>query len=278
MKKITVVFDGLRLSESALQYAIFLGKKVSAHISALFLDDFTYNSYNMYQLIREGASENEVRDFDLRDRTQRGTAGRYVEAALQQAGLSCSIHHGGNIAIQDVLEDSVYSDLIIVDIHESFTQEKKLPPTRFMRDLLTDTQCPVLIIPSTYREISKAILLYDGEPSSVYAIKMAGYLLPWINRLPAEVLSINNKEAVEQLNDNRLMDEFMQTYFPAAPIKVMQGPPETVIVDQLKEQEPGTMVILGAYRRSAVSRFFRMSMADVLMSNLQLPLFIAHNK
>jgi hypothetical protein len=33
-----------------------------------------------------------------------------------------------------------------------------------------------------------------------------------------------------------------------------------------------------AYGRSAVSRWFRESMADLLMQTLPFPLFIAHNK
>lgn len=278
MQKIAVIFDGLRFSESTLQYAITLAKKGSSHVVALFLNDFTYNSFNMYQLMRQGASENEISDFEERDWIKRETLGRYVTAAFEKAGLSNTVHHNGNVAIQDVLHESVYTDLIIIDIHETFTQEKKLPPTQFIRDLLTDVQCPVLVIPSEYREIKKAVLLYDGDPPSVYAIKMADYLIPWIKELPIEVLTVNHTHEINHLNDNNLMKEFMESHFPDAIHKVMPGQPETLIVDQLKEQEPGTLVILGAYRKSAVSRWFRMSMADVLMGSLQLPLFIAHNK
>lgn len=278
MKKIAVIFDGLRFSESALQYAISLAKKDPAHVVALFLDDFTYNSFNMYQLMRQGATEEEIMDFEARDKIKRETLGRYVESTLNKAGLTCSVHHDRNIAIQDVLQESIYADLIIVDANETFTQEKKLPPTRFIRDLLTDVQCPVLLVPSEYQEIQKTVLLYDGEPSSVHAIKMASYLTPWIKKLPTEVLSINDTHADNHLDDGRLLKEFMKRHFPEAVYKVMHGQPEELILNQLKEQVPGTMVILGAYRRSTVSRWFRMSMADVLMSHLKLPLFVAHNK
>ena len=39
-----------------------------------------------------------------------------------------------------------------------------------------------------------------------------------------------------------------------------------------------SLVVLGAYQRGMVSRWFRASMADVLMRDLKLPLFIAHSK
>jgi hypothetical protein len=37
-------------------------------------------------------------------------------------------------------------------------------------------------------------------------------------------------------------------------------------------------VVLGAYQRSEVSRWFKTSMADILMRELNVPMFIAHNK
>lgn len=37
------------------------------------------------------------------------------------------------------------------------------------------------------------------------------------------------------------------------------------------------LVVVGAYKRGAVSRWLRHSMADVLMKELKVPLYIAHN-
>jgi hypothetical protein len=53
---------------------------------------------------------------------------------------------------------------------------------------------------------------------------------------------------------------------------------EIEIGDHLKKQQESILVVLGAYRRGMVSRWFRESMADVLMQELKTPLFIAHNK
>jgi hypothetical protein len=53
--------------------------------------------------------------------------------------------------------------------------------------------------------------------------------------------------------------------------------PEAVMVDHL-EKKQNTLVVLGAYRRSMVSRWFKASMADLLIKKTQLPLFIAHYK
>lgn len=278
MKKIAAVFDGLRFSESTLQYTITLAKRDGAHITGLFLDDFTYNSFNMYRLIRDGATPEEIADFEIRDKIKRDTAGRHFEATCQKAGLSCNVHHDKNVAIQDVLHESIYADLMIVGTHETFVQDEQSPPTRFIRDLLAEVQCPVLLVPLEYTDIQKTVFLYDGEPSSVHAIKMAGYLIPWMKTLQVEILSINDRNTGNHLDDNHLIKEYTKRHFPDTIFKVMQGQPENEIVNHLNLQPANTLVVLGAYQRSTVSRWFHTSLADVLMEKLKLPLFIAHNK
>lgn len=278
MKKIIAVFDGLRISESTLQYATTLAKQQSAHLVGLFLDDFTYNSFSMYQLLKEGATPAEINDFEARDKKKRAAAARLFETSCQEAGLHYTIHHDRSLAIQEVLHESIYADLLIVNVRETMVKDTAPPPTRFIRDLLTDVQCPVLLVPPAYTDISKVVLLYDGEPSSVHAIKMYSYTLAPLHGLETEVLSVNDPGAGLHLDDNRLMKEFMKRHFPAASYKVMEGGPEDKILTYLQYQPAGTLVVLGAYRRGAVSRWFRASMADVLMKTLTLPLFIAHNK
>ncbi|MNH41850.1 hypothetical protein D3C79_1034250 [compost metagenome] len=70
----------------------------------------------------------------------------------------------------------------------------------------------------------------------------------------------------------------MKRHFPDANYTVLTGLPETEIVLNLESDEEITLVTCGAYRRNPVSMFFNQSMADVLMSEIKAPLFIAHNK
>jgi nucleotide-binding universal stress UspA family protein len=57
----------------------------------------------------------------------------------------------------------------------------------------------------------------------------------------------------------------------------LKGDAATEILDQLKGTEENLLVVLGAYNRGRVSRWFRPSMADILMDELNKPLFIAHH-
>lgn len=70
----------------------------------------------------------------------------------------------------------------------------------------------------------------------------------------------------------------MKRHFPAAQYTVLKGLAESEIITYLNVQKANNMVVCGAYQRGMVSRWFRVSMADALMKNLKLPLFIAHHK
>ncbi len=144
--------------------------------------------------------------------------------------------------------------------------------------MLSEAQCPVVIVPQTYAPVKKIFLLYDGGPSSVYAIKMFSYLFPSLKKISIEVITVNAPDESLHLPDIKLMKEFMKRRFPDASYKVMQGSPEKEILHYLKEQKENGMVVLGAYDRGMVSRWFKHSMADVLMEDIKFPLFIAHNK
>ncbi len=279
MKKIIAAFDGLKYSESARDYAVSLAKLSNAHLVGVFMEDYTYTSYKVYDLVgTEGTSESKMRKYDELDKTTRHKSAENFETACQQAGLEYSIHHDKKIAIQELKHESVYTDLLVIDANETLTHYPEKVPTRFIRDLLSGAHCPVLIVPQHYKPIENIVLLYDGEPCSVHAIKMFSYLLPQLKKLGTEVISINPPGSTLHMPDNKLMKELMKRHFPGVKYTVIQGWPEHDIIRRVKELQANSLVVLGAYKRSTVSRWFTESMADILMKEVNLPLFIAHNQ
>lgn len=279
MKKILAAFDGLKYSQATCDYALHLAQMTHAHLVGVFLDDITYTSYRIYDLIgKEGVSEQRLSDMQRSDLEKRKAAAAQFEEACQKKSISYAVHHDRNVAINELKHESIYTDLLVIDRRETLTHYTEKLPTSFIRDILVDTQSPVFLVPTRYKPIEKLILLYDGEPTSVYAIKMLSYLLPQLKTLETEVISVNPTQTTLHLPDNRLMKEFMKRHYPKAKYTVLKGLPEEEILKRLEAEKMNALVVLGAYRRGAVSRLFRESMADRLMKNTKLPLFVAHGK
>jgi nucleotide-binding universal stress UspA family protein len=279
MKKIIAAFDGLKYSQSTRDYAIYIAKQTNTHLVGVFLDDPTYTGYKIYDLLsKDGLSEEKLKQFEEKDKATRDAATKNFEKACQKESFEFTIHHDRKIAIHELKHESIYADLVVIDAKETLTHYTEKLPTRFIRDLLGDAQCPVMVVPEKYKPIQKIILLYDGEPSSVHAIKMFSYLLPQLKHLETEVISVNPVTKSLHMPDNKLMKEFMKRHYPIAKYTILKGFAEDEIVKHLKQNQVNALVVLGAYRRGTISRWFRESMADILMKEVKLPLFIAHNK
>jgi nucleotide-binding universal stress UspA family protein len=276
MKKIVAAFDSLKYSKSTEQYAVELANTNDRLLMGLFLDDFTYHSYQLFDMVgSQGISSvkvKELMDGDIQSRKE--SVLRFSEAT-EIAGINSLIRHDKSIAIQELLKETIYCDLLVIAATETLSHYEEDPPTRFIRDLLIDIQCPVLIVPKTYKRTEKIILLYDGDPSSVYAAKMFSYMLPELKNLPIEVVSVKTNEDQKSFPEDKLIKEFIRCHYPGAAYHLLEGIPETEILGYLKGRE-NVLVVLGAYRRNMISRWFKPSMADALMKQSELPLFIAH--
>jgi nucleotide-binding universal stress UspA family protein len=278
MNKIIAAIDGLKFSKSATRYAIEFAKQTHGHLVGVFLDDFTYHSYKIYELVTdEGVSQSRMTILEEKDIETRNESVEFFEAICKEVGTNYSIHHDRNIAIRQLLHESIYADLLVIDKKETLTHYEEKIPTRFIRDLLSNVQCPVVVVPDKYKTVEKVILLYDGEPSSVHALKMFNYLFPSFQD-KTEVLAIKEPKQNLHLPDNRLMKEFMKRHYPESRYTVLRGKPEEEIVKYIQHLKQNVLVVLGAYQRGMVSRWFHESMADVLMKELNCPVFIAHNK
>ena len=278
MKKITAAFDGLKYNKATAAYAQAIAAADEALLSGVFLEDFLYHSFNFLDMVGEtaipGGKLKQLRDADKQTRANARSI--FKESCITQ-NISYTIHEDTTFALQDLLKESIYTDLLVMGMDETLTHYPETRPTSFIRNTLAGIQCPVLLVPLSYTPIQKVILLYDGSLSSVYAIRMFHHMLRWLGSISTCVLYVS-KKAEQALPEDTLMREFIESHYPNALYLTLQGDVEEMILNYLQKEKPGTLVVLGAYQRSSVSRLFRPSLADRLMEVLDLPLFVAHQK
>lgn len=279
MRKIIAAFDGLRYSSSTRDFAIHFCKETKAHLVGVFLDDIMRTSYRISDVVtEEGSTDNRLGKLNKKDQRMREASSADFAIKVKEEGLSFSIHHDYNVAIRELLHETMYADMLVIDGHETLTNYAEPVPTDFIRDLLSNAQCPVVVVPVQFKPVSKLIWLYDGQPTSVHAMKMFCYVLPEFAGYPVEVITVKAAGKPAYMNDHKLVREWLKRHCPKATFTVLKGDAETAITHYLKPVKEQPLVILGAYRRNTVSRWFRPSMADNLIRNLKLPVFIAHNK
>jgi hypothetical protein len=277
MKKFIAAFDGLRYMPATAQYAIELASRCQAHLVGIFLDDPTRRSYSVFEMAKQHPdADSLIKQKDEEDRITRRQASDQFEMACRAAGITHSIHHDHQIARLDLLHESIFADLLIINHHETLTRFKEPSPTRFIRDIISESVCPVLLVPDDYRAFSRSVLLYDGEPSSVQAIKMLSYVLPSLHALPTDVVTVNVTRLSSHIPDSKLMKEFMHRHFPHAKYHVLNGFADESILTFLEKEKEQVLLVLGANKRGAIASLFHESMSDILLRETAYPLFIQH--
>lgn len=279
MKKISVAFDGLKFCRESMNYGIELASRSKGLLNGIFLDDFLYHSYNVFnQPGTEGIDGDEIKRLKAEDEGLRTQSISIFDSACRTANINYAIHRDKSFAINELLRESIYSDLLVIGLNETLSHLHELPPTPFIRNLLAGVQCPVLVVPPESKLPEKVFLLYDGKPSSVFAIKMFSYLMPGMKGIPTEIVSVADSSDSAEFPNEALIKEFVECYYPDATYTLLSGVAKTEIPQYLEKASAADLVVLGAYNRTAVSRWFKPSMADTLMERFDFPLFIAHNK
>lgn len=276
MKKFLALFDGLKFSQSTLEYATGLAKQNNAHLVGVFLEEFSYHSYSVYQAVaKEGKDFKELHKLDEKDEMKRRESVIRFEEGCRQADLNFSVHRDKKIARQDLLHESIFADLLIISSYETISRYEEDAPTNFLKEILVNAHCSVLVVPAQYRRTNKLIFLYDGSPASVQAIKMFSYVFEGLQDIPVKVLSVKKEDDSLHLPDNKLMKELIKKHYENVEYTVLTGPARETILTTLKAESPSMIVVTGAYKRSGLSMLLNKSLANNLIAEIKAPIFIA---
>jgi nucleotide-binding universal stress UspA family protein len=276
MKKIIAALDGLDFSVSAAKYAAYLASSSKATLSGIFLDDITYHSYRIYDLLGdEGLSERRLKEMSAKEDQIRKDAVKEFEKICKQADAKFKVRHDRSTVLKELLIESIYTDMLVIDRRNTFGNRDSKIPGSFLKSALNNMACPALVVPSSFRIFHKLIFLYDGNPPSVYAIKAFSYLLTSFCKLPLEILTVKQSRSTPDISDKYLMNDWIKKYYMQISYKEAEGDPEDVIIQYAKTQKVNPLFIVGARPQGVLSPWFRESMADILIKKLQAPLFVA---
>ncbi len=190
-------------------------------------------------------------------------------------GVRCQVQFNNtSYGAEYIIEESRFSDLLI--IKASATRERKLKdtPTPFVKDVLAAAECPVLVAPNNLAEIKEIVFAYDGSRSAVFAIKQFTYLFPELAEKKAIVLQVNKDDEMPVTGQEHL-GKWLRLHYSSIGFKVLQGKATEELLAFLRDRQH-TMVVMGAYGRNGLSELVKPATASPLLKSIDLPFFITH--
>ena len=278
MEKIILVVFGTTPAPNALDFACYLSGMARSRLTGYFFED---NSYEDDPAMKSAWGFPYVETIVAGD-TQEGIAQRAKTESNMQAfikaceekGLLATACRCKPSQIDEIVADSNFADVLIIDAAASYDSGQEEPPSHLVKEILASAHCPVIIAPVLHKDIEEIVFCYDGSPSSLFAMKQFVYLFPDQDSTRATVVQVNKTEDIPELEKKRIM-QWLSRHFNYADFIVLKGDGENELLNYLRKKKHA-MVVMGAYGRSMLSRFFRQSHADLLIKTLAYPLFITH--
>jgi nucleotide-binding universal stress UspA family protein len=274
MEKILLAIDAHQINTNVIDFACFIAKLTRSKLTGIFLDNGTAPAVPVAETV--SSMENSTMSKAKEGKKQLEEGISFFKDACTNKGSNCAIHLHHGVPVADIIRESRYADLLIVDPDMSLTSKKETAPTGFIKEVLAKSECPVVIAPFSFYGIDEILFAYDGSAASVFAIKQFTYLFPELTDKKMTILQVNEKEENPVIEKDRVR-ELLQMHYSSIGFQLLHGNAANELFGYLLGKK-NVFVVMGAFGRSMLSGFFKHSTAELVVKTINLPVFIAHHK
>ncbi len=263
MEKILLAIDALNPDKNSLDFACFLARLTKSKMTGIFLDDTV------------------MEEMAITDNSRPSSKSGLIEKNIRWFNEKCvgeetkhDLHTDSGIPVNELILESRYADLVIVDSETSFNKPYEGSPTRFVKDFLNHAECPVVIAPESFEGIDEIVVAYNGSPSSVFAIKQFSHLFPQFNNKRVSIVQVSENGKWNMKEKDKL-SEWLKAHYYHFDFISLKGEADIALFDYLWKRR-NVFLVMGAFGRGSISQFFRKSRAELIIKTITQPIFIAH--
>jgi hypothetical protein len=268
MKQFLLVLDNDQPCFNAIENGVRCAKSAGAFLSAIIISHSPTESARSYPF---------PNDWEL-------TFGAASDESLEETSadllavnkkLLADCCHSEN-QVFEIIEEQV--DLANLVARTKFVDcllcDGKLNPGRYhITDLLTRAFCPVYLLGDRLVPPRSVVLAYDGSAACMSAAR--SYTQLFETRVDYVCLHLTTQGLAVPNRDQ--LDNWLLHHHPDASIVVEEQEVEAGLANWLSTH-PADLVIMGSFGRSAVSRFFRHSLASRLLEEGGYGLLLSHSQ
>lgn len=266
MKKIIVLFNGINAPWHITTFALNIAKQNNAEVHAMFLKDES-NEYPYPSDINSVQIDVSPKDEKTENNILEEKNVQLFKTFCDDEKVNCFFEM--NVSLKKLVDLSAGADCVVADSHDDFRKYS-------LKDIMAEIKCPLCLISVNATKIKNAILLYDGSDDAMLAIKTYSDLFPKLCKKKTYLVTINEKEKIKKKHREALSQK-LEKRFSDLEVISLTGKLEKRLIEFLDDHTENTMVVMGAYGRSAISRLFKPSLANVVLNQSRTSLFIAHD-
>lgn len=272
MRKILLAIDALNIHTPSIDFACFIANLTKSSITGVFLENILYEE-TADQVYASGEQKHLLSLNQRQEITEENI--QFFKEACDKRGVHPGIHRDRKMPVEEIISESRYADLLIMEAGISFTNRPEGAPSGFVKDVLTRAECPVIISPESFDGVNEIVFMYNSGESSVFAIKQFTYLFPEFSDRKITLVEVNKTKEVTLRHKPEIM-EWLKTYYSDIHFELLYGEPGEELFKYVFEKR-GLILVMGAYGRNALSSFIKESRASLILKTTNLPIFITHH-
>jgi len=275
MEKFLVVLDSVDMNESTVNFACYLARLTDCALTAVFLDNpDTYEEIIFKQagrgtFVESIAISPEEDENRIMKRHENMTL---FKARVETEDTEAFVHLDRGVPLEEVISESRFADGLIINAGLTFSGASEKEPTPFVKNILHDAECPVIICHENPEYTDTIIFCYDGQKSSVFAMKQFTHLFPQLGTKRLKILHLNNDDSLNGRQEVRIVEWLRHHYKNGVEWIAAEGNSQKVLFDYLLHKQ-NSFVVMGTYGRGLLSSFFD---ENGRANKLCPPIFVSH--
>ena len=273
MKKLIIALDGQHFPRGAFEFVKSINATTKVLLAGVFLSPVDYSKVLAYTGMEGMALMPEWLMKNDDDLLVNKNISLFKKACTAE-GIEFRIHKDTDLmAIASLIDETRFADALLVSSDLFYENVSKEQPNFYLEEVLKKAECPVLLVPENYEEPGQVILTYDGNESSVFAIKQFAYVFPGLTKKETILLSITHHE--DDLPEYSLITELVSRHFSDLKIQPLHLKNKKDFNEWMMGR-PNSFIVMGSFSRSIFSQLFRKSFASEVIHDIKMPIFIAH--
>ncbi len=276
IKRILVGIDTSEHSRTAQAYAFHLARRLSATLIGVHVVDIVSIEGSFFHDISGSLGLEPYLDFSSKMREVLNARGKAVledfAQAAQREGVAAETALEMGVVPNQLCERAKAADLLMIG-HRGVNE-------RFSTGLLGSTTesvarkspRPMLVSPIRFREVTRALLAYDGSDRASRAMRAAADFVATLD-IPLIVITVARdlKLGERTLNQAR---SYLEPYPIRAEFKLVPGHAHEGIIGSLKEFD-ANLLFIGAYGHSRIIEMVLGSNTEYVLRNAPCPVFMS---
>lgn len=275
MEKVIVLLDGLKVDINTARFACYLARLTHSKLTGVLIESSALKKDKV--LVKADASDVLLRTI-LDRKTDEDIEKLWIENVnffediTEEEGVEAFIEADKTLSTFNVLEETRFADILILDA-KAFYNASGDEPNHFVKQILQEAECPVVIAPDNFQPIEDVVFCYNGMKSSVFAMKQFIYLFPQLKSNRAKLITIADRHEVSE-EDEQTIADWLRYHFNDVEFIKLKGDALNAFFNYLQKKE-NDFVVMGAYGKGLLTTFFE-SDTEGKTDVVKVPLFISH--